>query len=67
VYLTGRGVHTHSQAIGGQRIEEFMNNKSYTGAIACPDAVGAQEIRTPWNGQLFAKQVQLLLYLAVTV
>jgi hypothetical protein len=44
-----------------------MNNKSYTGAIACPDAVGAQEIRTPWNGQLFAKQVQLLLYLAVTV
>lgn len=34
-----------------------MNNKTYAGAIACPDAVGAQEIRTPWNGQLFAKQV----------
>ena len=44
-------------AIGGQRIEEFMNNQSYTGAIACPDAIGAKEVRTPWNGQLFAKQV----------
>ena len=45
-------------AIGGQRIEEFMNNKSYTGAIACPDAVGAKEVRTAWNGQLFGETLR---------
>jgi hypothetical protein len=59
--LVERGVKTPigiaDTAIGGQRIEEFMNNESYANAIACPDAVGAKEIRTPWNGQLFAKQV----------
>jgi hypothetical protein len=33
------------------------NNRSYPGAIPCPDAVGAREVRTAWNGQLFAKQV----------
>ena len=59
--LVERGVKTPigiaDTAIGGQRIEEFMNNHSYAGAIACPDAIGAKEVRTPWNGQLFAKQV----------
>ena len=44
--LVERGVKTPigiaDTAIGGQRIEEFMNNKSYAGAIACPDALGAQ-------------------------
>ena len=34
-----------------------MNNKSYPGARACPDAIHQPEHRDAWNGQLFAKQV----------
>ena len=59
--LVDRGITTPigiaDTAIGGQRIEEFMNNKTYTGATACPDAEGGVEVRTAWNGQLFAKQI----------
>ena len=59
--LVDRGVTTPigiaDTAIGGQRIEEFMNNETYAGAVACPDAVGGKEVRTVWNGVLFAKQV----------
>lgn len=43
--LVERGVKTPigiaDTAIGGQRIEEFLVNKSYVGEIRCPDAVGA--------------------------
>ena len=59
--LVDRGLTTPigivDTAIGGQRIEEFMNNGTYAGAARCPDAVGGAEVRTVWNGQLFAKQV----------
>jgi len=59
--LVDRGVTTPigiaDTAIGGQRIEEFMNNDTYTGEIACPDSVGGKEVKTAWNGQLFAKQI----------
>ena len=35
-----------------------MNNDThYQDFEWCPDTVGGKEIRTPWNGQLFAKQV----------
>ena len=34
-----------------------MNNASYPGATRCPDVEGGAEVRTPWNGQLFAKQI----------
>ena len=34
-----------------------MNNASYTGATRCPDEEGGTEVRSPWNGQLFAKQI----------
>jgi hypothetical protein len=44
-------------AIGGQRIEEFMNNATYTGAMSCPNDIGGTEYKDSWNGQLFAKQV----------
>ena len=45
-------------AIGGQRIEEFMNNgTTYTNYLSCPDSVGGTEVKSAWNGQLFAKQV----------
>ena len=44
-------------AIGGQRIEEFMNNATYTDSVPCPADVGGTEVKTAWNGQLFAKQV----------
>ena len=30
---------------------------TFTDAVACPAEIGGKEIRTPWNGQLFAKQV----------
>jgi sialate O-acetylesterase len=59
--LVDRGVKTPigiaDTAIGGQRIEEFMNNKTYTGAVPCPDSINGTEVKTAWNGQLFAKQV----------
>jgi hypothetical protein len=59
--LAERGVKTPigiaDTAIGGQRIEEFMNNKTYLDASACPNEIGGEEKRTAWNGQLFAKQV----------
>ena len=59
--LVERGVTTPigiaDTAIGGQRIEEFMNNASYPGATRCPDEEGGTEVRTAWNGQLFAKQM----------
>ena len=46
--LAERGI-THpigiaDTAIGGQRIEEFMNNGSYAGRTACPDEEGGQEV-----------------------
>jgi hypothetical protein len=44
-------------AIGGQRIEEFMNNDTFPGSLPCPADVGGTEVKTAWNGQLFAKQV----------
>jgi hypothetical protein len=59
--LVDRGVKTPigiaDTAIGGQRIEEFMNNNTYTGAVPCPDSINGTEVKTAWNGQLFAKQV----------
>ena len=37
----------------------LANPQSITisGATACPDAAGGAEVRTAWNGQLFAKQI----------
>lgn len=52
-------------AIGGQRIEEFMNNGSYAGAVACPDVINGTESKTAWNGQLFAKQVMPFVDMSV--
>eukprot|EP01051_Picozoa_sp_SAG22_P012460 SAG22_NODE_1298_length_4811_cov_3.430178_3_plen_176_part_00 len=67
--LVERGVKTPigiaDTAIGGQRIEEFMNNKSFAGAVPCPDEIGGKEVRTVWNGQLFAKQVMPFVDMAV--
>ena len=35
-----------------------MNNgTTYTDYLACPDSVGGTEVKSAWNGQLFAKQV----------
>ena len=34
-----------------------MNNRSYVGAKPCPGTMGGKEVKTAWNGQLFAKQV----------
>merc|ERR1719272_1464628 len=34
-----------------------MNNASFPDAVPCPSSVGGKEVRTVWNGQLFAKQV----------
>lgn len=60
--LADRGVTTPigiaDTAIGGQRIEEFMNNSTrYGDYVPCPDTVNGTEHRDAWNGQLFAKQV----------
>ena len=47
--LVDRGVTTPigiaDTAIGGQRIEEFMNNASFADAIPCPDELGGKEVR----------------------
>ena len=71
--LVQRGVTTPigiaDTAIGGQRIEEFMNNATtFAGgakATPCPDAVGGAEVKTAWNGQLFAKQVMPFVDMSV--
>lgn len=60
--LAERGLSTPigiaDTAIGGQRIEEFMNNDTkYAAYEPCPDTVDGKEVKTGWNGQLFAKQV----------
>ena len=59
--LAERGLSTPigiaDTAIGGQRIQEFMNNASFPDAVPCPSSVGGKEVRTAWSGQLFAKQV----------
>ena len=59
--LVERGVNTPigiaDTAIGGQRIEEFQNNATYAGKVACPDAVGGKESVSVWTGTLFAKQI----------
>ena len=63
--LAERGLKTPigiaDTAIGGQRIEEFLNNKTYTGAIPCLDEVGGKPGGaaggSPWTGHLFATQV----------
>ena len=60
-FLAEQGVKTPigiaDTAIGGQRIQEFMNNKTYPGAVPCPGAINATQVKTAWDGQLFAKQV----------
>lgn len=47
--LVDRGVTTPigiaDTAIGGQRIEEFMNNATFADAIPCPDELGGKEVR----------------------
>jgi hypothetical protein len=59
--LAERGVKTPigitDTAIGGQRIEEFMNNKSFAGAAACPSTAHGTEYKDAWSGHLFALQV----------
>mmetsp|Transcript_25441 Transcript_25441/g.76691 ORF Transcript_25441/g.76691 Transcript_25441/m.76691 type:complete len:695 (-) Transcript_25441:14-2098(-) len=52
-------------AIGGQRIEEFMNNGTFADATACPATVGGNEFKNAWNGQLFAKQVMPFVDMSV--
>lgn len=59
--LAERGVTTPigiaDTAIGGQRIEEFLNNGTFANAVPCPNAINGTEHKDAWNGQLFAKQV----------